>query len=151
MWRLPPKFQEKTWINFRENGALVGSCFASLGKKKRKCLKAARIFSFEAKRNRLLPNGEKLSDLQNAYIGFSTFFYFDPKNSKLLFFKNNCLQNSTFSRYLSNRNICYQLTYIQHAYTISKQYAYFWLCTGQKTGKGDDVTFETLFYCPTWK
>ena len=86
IWRLPPKFQKNPSINFWENGVLVTSCFAILGEKS-KCLKAARMFSFEVRRNQKAPNGVKLKILQNGYLGFLIFLDFDPKNQNFNFSK----------------------------------------------------------------
>ena len=91
IWRLPSKFQKNPSRIFWKNGVLMTSCFAILGKKNGKCLKAARMFSFEVRRNPKTPNGVKLNALQNSYLWFLIFFHFDSQNSKLHFFKNNYL------------------------------------------------------------
>ena len=44
-------------------------------------------------------------------------------------------------QFIKKRNNCDGDIYKQHAYKISKQYIWFWLRNGKKTGKGDDVTF----------
>ena len=48
---------------------------------------AARMFSFEVRRNRKTPNGEKSNALQNGYLVFLIFFEFDPKTQNLDFSK----------------------------------------------------------------
>ena len=53
--------------------------FRHFGLKNGKCLKAARMFSFEITRNRKTPDGVKLNALPNSYLGLLTFFDFDHK------------------------------------------------------------------------
>ena len=53
--------------------------------KKGKCLKTVDMFSFEVRCIRNTPNGIKLNSLQNGYLGFSIFFYFNPQKSKFQF------------------------------------------------------------------
>ena len=65
--------------------------FLHFGSKNGKCLKAARMFIFESRRNRKMSNGVKLKVLQNGYLGLPIFFNFHPQNSKLQYFLNNCL------------------------------------------------------------
>ena len=120
---------------------MVTSCFAILGKKG-KCLKAARMFSFEVKRNRKTPNDVKLNSLQNGYLGFLIFSYFDPKNSRFRFFKKIiAYKMQNFQDVLKIQSICYQDTCKQQVCNISKQYLYFWLCNDKTTSNGDDVTY----------
>ena len=95
IWCLPKKNQKNLSRTFWENGVLLTSGFAILGKNS-KCLKAARMFGFEARHNQKTPNSVKLNVLQYGYLGFVIFFDFDPKNSKFQFFKNNCLKIKNF-------------------------------------------------------
>ena len=69
IWCLSLKFQEISVDNWIKNDILVTSCFAILGKKD-KCLKAARMFSFEVIHNLKKPNNVKLNVLQKCYIRF---------------------------------------------------------------------------------
>ena len=65
-----------------------------------KCLKTARIFSFEVTRNQKMQNVVKLNALQNS-SNVCHFSMLTPK-SKDFIFKNNCLQKPKFSSYPKN-------------------------------------------------
>ena len=56
---------------------------------KGKCLKAAGMYSFEVTGNKKTPSGVKRSALQNGYLKFYIFFYFDPETKNFDFSKNN--------------------------------------------------------------
>ena len=60
-------------------------CFAILGQKNGKCLKAARMYSFEVKHNHKPPNGIKLAALQNGYLRFLIFLVLTPETQNFNF------------------------------------------------------------------
>ena len=110
--KLKPKFQKKSVEKVLRKWRFSDVMLSHFGSKNGKCLKTARMFSFEVRPNRKMPNGVKLNALQNGYLEFLILFHFDPKNSKFHFFKNNCLSNPKFSIYQTRkRNICDRDTY----------------------------------------
>ena len=83
--------------------------------------------------------------LLSGCLGFFIFIEFSPKTqnvdfSKLLVFKIEKFQAILKTDYMLSRTRL-QHVYTQHVYTISKQYPYFWMSNGKKTGKGNEVTF----------
>ena len=113
-----------------------------------KCLKAARVFSFEARCNGKAPNGVKLNALQNGYLGILIFFDLIPKNSKYFFPKNNFLKKFKISN-LSPKPENMWLKYVQtRGIHNFKAISLFWAVQwAKKTGKGDDVTY---LKCKFW-
>ena len=98
------------------------------------------MFSFEARSNQKMPNGVNLNVVRNGHLSFSYFSTLTPITQNCFFQKQLPIKFKTFNT-LGNRNICYQDTYKQQEYNVSRQYLYFWLFNGQKPGEGDDITF----------
>ena len=67
-----------------------------------KCLKAARIFSFEVIRNHRAPNGVKSNVLQNGYLGFLINFNFDAK-TPIIDFSKIIANKIHFFKYIQNK------------------------------------------------
>ena len=65
------KISEKSGEKFLRKLRFSDFMFRHLGTKNGNCLKAARIFNFELRRNHKMSNDVKLNVLQNGYFGFS--------------------------------------------------------------------------------
>ena len=123
-----------------------GVMFRHLGPKNGNCLKAARIFNFELRRNQKMSNDVKLNVLQNGYFGFSI--------SWILTFK---IQNFDFSTKIAYKmqnfqvnqktDICDGDAYKQCAQKKMKSIFFLAVQWPKKTGRGDDVT---IFKCDFW-
>ena len=80
------KFQINPSRNFRENDVLLTSCFDILGKKSKR-LKAARMFSFEARRNRKHKTAQNWTLYKTALSDSVYFFRFWPLKFKVSIFQ----------------------------------------------------------------
>ena len=86
IWRLLSKFQKNPSRIVLRKLRFSDVMFRFFGSKSGKCLKASRMYSFDVKCIKKTPESVKLSAVQNGYLRFLIFLYFDPQNS--IFFKS---------------------------------------------------------------
>ena len=150
IWRLLPRFQKNPSRNLWENGIFVflyrflTQRFRHFRSKGGNCLKASRMYGFEANRNPRTPKGVTFNALQNVCPRFLIFLFWSQIQN-FGFSKINAFKIQNFGAIKTN--IYSKATHKQHTYQISKQYLYFWLGNSRKENrKGDNVTFTCNFW-----
>ena len=133
--------------NFFRKWCLSDVMFRYFGSKNSKCLSAARMFSFEVRRNRKTPNGVKLNALQNGYLGFLIFFDFDPKNSKFRFFEKFAYKIQRFQAIQKTGIYVIDIHTNNRPTKFQSNIFVFGCAMAKKPGRDDDVT---ILKCNFW-
>ena len=136
------KISEKSVEKLLRKWRFSNIIFRHFGPQISKCLKAARMFSFEVRRNQSTPIRVKLNFLQNSHLGFLIFLDFDPKNSKFQFFSKIIAYKIQNLQVIQKTGMYVIERRTNNTHTKFQRNILVFGCAMAKTpGKGDDVTF----------
>ena len=123
--------------------------FRNFGSKISKCLKAARMFSFEVRRNRKTPNGVNWTLYKMAISDF--FFIFWPRKLNISIFQKIIAYK--IRNFQVTQNIGIHVIEIHTTNTrtkLQRNIFVFGCAMAKKPGKGDGVTFLKCIFWHFW-